>query len=180
MSGNFSERPIEKMEIPTLEERLQRMYTLEGIVLKKPNLSAEEEQRLIDSPPTVDIMSMLNDFEEALRRFDIILNSDETERREFNLKLDKKMEEYRERRLRNNSDPTSPGYKDAFYKLMISTHVRHNIDKIELEKVYDEVEKNDDAGGKIDPEIFRNAWLVIKAYAEGREDRLSKRGFASK
>jgi hypothetical protein len=179
MSEHSSEQSTEEIG-PTLAERLQRMCKLEGIVLEKPDLSAEEEQGLIDSPPTVDTMSMLNDFEKALRRFDIILNPDETERRELNLKLDKKMEEYRERRLKNNPDPTSPGYKDAFYKLIISTHARHNVDKVELEKVYGEVEKNDDAGGEIDSETFRNAWLVIKAYAEGREDRLSKRGFASK
>ena len=56
--------------------------------------------------------------------------------------------------------------KDSLYKLMVGSDLR-NFGVVKLEEIYKKIEAIV-GEGKIDPEILKNAWNVIKAYANNQ------------
>ncbi len=156
MSPELNNEP--RVEL-TLEARMERMAKMSGIFsYKREDIDMPDS----DGPVALDHNETLRQFETALEQAVIVAPED----KEFNLKLDKKLEEYRARQKKYESDKNSIKYKDPLYKLIIANHLRIE-GAVKLEDSYKNVEEMI-GGGSVDIEVFRNAWKVIKSYAEGK------------
>jgi hypothetical protein len=157
-------------EKPSQAERIQKMMRMSTAVWGTKKEEKAETDADIDGPPCVDFEQMLGDFECALKG--VIRTPNDSV--EFNMWLDQKLDEYRDRRRVNNRTPDSPAYKDALYKLIIGNTLRNN-GHVVLDEVFSQLEKMAiDEGGDgniVDQEIFWNAWNVIRHYSEGKIQR---------
>jgi hypothetical protein len=147
----------------TVVERMNRMFKLASFFSFE---DIKEEGPDTDGPVGVDYNERLKRFEEALGQAVITAPAD----REFNLKLDRKLEEYRIRQKRSEEEIESKRYKDSLYKLIIANYLRIE-GVVKLEDAYKNVE--DFVGeGRVDMELFKNAWKVIRSYAEGQAHKI--------
>ncbi len=160
----------EGTEVPLTMTRVIKMLKMEEAVFGKKRESSTQNNDP-DSPPAIDLNPELAAFEAALSQ-SIEAVGDEAAKRNFNLILDKKLDEYRQRREDAASDPGSRAFKDSFYKLIIGNHLR-TFGSVKLEDAYNLIAETVGIDN-IDGLIFNNAWKVIKSYAEGRASQVVK------
>jgi hypothetical protein len=150
---------MEKFKLPE-ELSLNQMNEFNG----RESEGYDESQ----GPIARDLDEELERFKKFIKESVLETTGDDEQVRAFNFRLDTKLDEYRARIEKNNSNSDSDEYKDALYKLLIGNTLRVN-SKVELAKIIDQIKEG---GKEVDYKLLGNAWRVIKLYAEGGADKV--------
>lgn len=161
----MKESPEQDSATQQLLARISLMSKLREYVLGVNEDGDDSEE---GGPYARDIESELRMFEETLDKVSFKLAGSDEEIRAFNLKLDDKLLDYRGRVAKSNTDQFSVAYKDSLYKLMVGSDLR-NLGEVKMIDVYNKI-ANIVGAENVDPKLFIQAWEVMKARAEGRQN----------